>query len=468
MTLKSLCSALAACLALFLVGWKHEAAPPQRGHRLVLKLKDASGGRAVGGALRLAGAKDANLDKIAAEHGLRFAPLLGMTEAQTRRLEKRAAEKSGRPQAVLATLVAVEAKTEEKALLAPIADRLKAHPAVEFVHLEPLGVPPPGDVSPRTPDYSGQQGYGGPDGIDARGALDSGIDGAGIRISDCEYGWNVEHEDLEDVTIGAESGQTPAPEVIDWGFDEHGTAVAGMLVSPGNGYGVTGLTPRARLFTYSEKTVEGGARRAAAIAAAIADSDPGDVVLLEMQTMDASGRYVPAEYDPAVWTVVKTGTDAGVIVVAAAGNGGQDLDRDDEDLAAYRNRGDSGAIVVGAGTPDGRRERLYFSTYGDRVDVHGWGESVMTLGYGDFAELGRDKNQRYTQFGGTSSASPMVTAAVVLLQHHAVRQLGRRLLPREMREILVSTGRPQGRPGDGRIGPLPDVPAAMAAITGRF
>ena len=185
-----------------------------------------------------------------------------------------------------------------------------------------------------------------------------------------------------------------------------GVAV-GISAAPGNGYGIDGTVEDAVIYTYPEWTVEAGYRRVTAITNAIAASEVGDVVLLEMQTTGDGGDYGPAELDPAVWTVVKAGSDAGVVIVAAAGNGSQDLDS--PAYAPYMARGDSGAIIVGAGSPDAAHNRLGFSTYGSRVNVQGWGGAVFTLGYGHFATYGGDPNQRYTDyFSGTSSASAMV------------------------------------------------------------
>ena len=137
-------------------------------------------------------------------------------------------------------------------------------------------------------------------------------------------------------------------------------------------------------------------------------------MLLEMQTVGAGGGYGPAELDLAVWTVVKAGTDAGVVVVGAAGNGNQNLDS--LSYVPYMNRGDSGAILVGAGSSDADHDKLWFSSYGSRVDVQGWGENVFTLGYGLFTSYGGDDRQSYTNdFGGTSSASPFIASACLLL-----------------------------------------------------
>ncbi len=175
-------------------------------------------------------------------------------------------------------------------------------------------------------------------------------------------------------------------------------------------------------------------------------------MLLEMQR-----DFAPAETDPNVWTVVKAGVDAGIIVVSAAGNGNRDLDG--MDYETYMSWGDSGAIMVGGGSPDLNHDKHAFSTFGNRVNVQGWYGNVFTLGYGEFAEYGGDKNQRYLAgFSGTSGASPFIASACVAIQDKA-QDYGRRLTPLEMRYLLISTGIPQGT--GGHVGPFPDLRAAL-------
>ncbi|MEO1007924.1 MAG: S8 family serine peptidase [Planctomycetota bacterium] len=398
------------------------------------------------------------------------------------RLETEAADRSGRAQPDLAGIMVVEV---DDAAIADVARTLQASPLVEYVYYERLGMPPPGtaalgpvagagfaaggspgsgdgcsDLMPLTPDFRGFQGYHEADpGIDMVSAwAHPGGRGEGVRVADCEYWFREGHEDLCGVI--PEPGHTPDPEIFVLGWEEHGTAVLGQITGGDNGYGVTGLVPDAQALFFPEWTIEGGSRRIGAISSAIGAVDAGDVVLLEMQTVGPGGDFAPAELDPTVWVVTRVGADRGVIMVAAAGNGAQDLDS--PAYAGYRDRGDSGAIIVGAGSPDRRHDALFFSTFGSRVNVQGWGSNVFTTGYGDFARPGGDPDQGYTGFfGGTSSASPIVASAAASLQGIA-KARGALLSPEEMRDLLVSTGVPQG--AGGHIGPLPDMAAAIDAL----
>lgn len=434
--------------------------------RLILKFNDEVRARPSADPLRpvvsLSGFDLREIHQTALDHDLTFEPLIQAPAATTDWLEARAAVASGIAQPDLAGMMIVHFNLEGATndTIQRVAARLHASDLVEWVYFQELLPPPPSceDALPVTPQYfPNSQGYHGPDpGLNMQAAWSLGnARGAGITLADCEYGFVTGHEDL--CNIISEPGQTVHPSVELYGWDEHGTAVFGEIVGMDNGYGVTGLAPEADALFFPEWTVEQSFRRTTAITNAIAAVDAGDVVLLEMQAGGPDGRYCPAEIDPSIWTVVKNGTDAGVIVVGAAGNGAADLDS--SAYASYRSRGDSGAIIVGAGSASTQHNRLSFSTFGSRVNVHGWGESVFTLGYGDFAQHGGDKNQRYTsRFSGTSSASPFVAGSCLALQSLAVEHLGRRLLPLEMRDLLIRTGVPQG--SGGHIGPFPDVFAA--------
>jgi hypothetical protein len=105
---------------------------------------------------------------------------------------------------------------------------------------------------------------------------------------------------------------------------------------------------------------------------------------------------------------------------------------------------------------------LSFTTYGSRVDVQGWGINVFASGYGDYYQIGGDFDQNYTMFSGTSSATPIVASCVVVLQSYYHSLTGKYMTSKEMRDLLVDTGIPQG--GSKHIGPLPNMKEAIIGI----
>jgi subtilisin family serine protease len=193
----------------------------------------------------------------------------------------------------------------------------------------------------------------------------------------------------------------------------------------------------------------------------------GDVLLIELQGTGPRGRFLPVEWWDDIYAAIRAATDRGVVVIEAAGNGAEDLDRKDYKGKLSRSGRDSGAIMVGAGGPPRKgfedRARLDFSNYGTRVDVQGWGRKVATLEYGDLQACDdRNRDRHYTgEFSGTSSASPIVAGAAILLEqatdHH--------LQPRTLRTLLAETGSPQTGNTREHIGPRPNLRAILPAAS---
>jgi hypothetical protein len=317
----------------------------------------------------------------------------------------------------------------------------------------------------RTPSYEKHQGYLGPapGGINAAATWkERGGRGSAVWFADIEGAWNEKHEDLPSDRL-----RSLGPSMDDRGWEMHGTAVLGEVVSRDNRIGMLGIAPDvARVFTSSIK----GRSAAGAIDRAQAELRRGDVLLIELHAIGPRGRFLPMEYWDDVFDVIQIATARGVIVIEAAGNGAEDLDHE-----AYRGKldrrvRDSGAIMVGAGAPALKdwtdRSRLDFSNYGSRVDVQGWGRMVATADYGDLQGCDAT-NRKYTnRFGGTSSASPIVAGAALLLE--SVMKTERRcvLTPSRVRALLAETGSPQTDgphgPATQHIGPRPDLARALA------
>jgi hypothetical protein len=164
-----------------------------------------------------------------------------------------------------------------------------------------------------------------------------------------------------------------------------------------------------------------------------------------------------------VFDAVRNATLAGIHVVAAAGNGNQNLDNPVYGGLFDRNFRDSGAVICGA-TDAGQLVRASFSNHGSIVDANGWGYQVRTTGYGDLFypnnNLRQHVRQAYTAtFSGTSSATPIVTSAAAATLGAAKLQLGQILTPAQLRTMLQTNGA-----SVATIGRRPDVGALMHAL----
>ncbi len=357
---------------------------------------------------------------------------------------------------------------------------------------KPMALPVPGSFQP-------QQNYedpasATPTGIDAEYAwTQTGGTGTSVTICDLEYGWNYNHQDLTKLVgsqINPNSIALPTGET-----DDHGTAVAGILVSNNNGWGTTGISYDASIKTCGTYYWDAGLGMYAwnvpgALTYAIAALSAGDVILLENQwdysnTGTAYPDFIPIEwwlnYWPSgqstngVYTAIQTAIANGIHVVEAGGNGGAPhtyvgIDTD----ALMWQPVNSGAIIVGAGGaypggsipfyPEGDLEKLNFSSYGTRFDLQAWGENVVTTGYSNLYSA-EGKNLWYTnQFAGTSSASPIVAGAIACCVGRWVGMgySASTLTPSALRDILKNTGTSQILPPWGVIGPRPNLLAAFA------
>lgn len=321
-----------------------------------------------------------------------------------------------------------------------------------------------------TPDLTGLQTYYSSSANGGVGYTNSstvvGITGAGMRVADIEYNWNLNHEDMG---LPASTNLDPAPLYDPFPTDQgnHGTAVLGLLMGRANGYGISGFATSAAIYVAPAMTSTFGYNVARAVELAATSLRSGDIILIEQQAAVCNGPdYGPVEWDLAVFDAISIATAMGIVVVEAAGNGGVNLDDvscEGRFDVTVRN---SGALIVGAGDPV-THSRLSFSDYGSRLNVQGWGYGVVTTGYGDLFDP-NDLLRRYTQyFNGTSSASAMVAGILTSMQGMARGMGYRPLEPTCLVAVLSQTGTPQpSSEVSTPIGNLPDLEAARSSILG--
>jgi hypothetical protein len=430
------------------------------------------------------------LNDLLATEGINMNPLFGLDEDRIQAITSSLEEKTNKPVHDLSNYYHVVASDDR---LDALAEQFRKLDVVEAAYVKPSGEPPlwrdSGDIvlievkadkSPAaTPNFTPRQGYLNiaPEGIDAYYAWNlNGGRGSGVKIIDCEWSWNLSHEDLQNllgILVGVANGED----------NNHGTAVLGEIGGNLNSFGVTGISTDAQIGCASFSN-----NPSAQVIREAADKlNPGDIILLEIHRPgpNATGvqqfGYIAIEWWPDDFAAIRYAIIKGIVVVEAAGNGSQNLD---DPIYNVRPTGfpsswtnpfnlsnpSSEAVIVGAGAPPqgthGRdwgpdRSRLDFSNYGSRVDCQGWGREVTTTGYGDL-QNGSDSNLWYTDtFAGTSSASPIVVGAVACAQGVLKAMGGALLDSNEARNILRSTGSPQqdaiGRPASQRIGNRPNL-----------
>ncbi|HDR6387755.1 S8 family serine peptidase [Bacillus cereus] len=294
----------------------------------------------------------------------------------------------------------------------------------------------------------------------------NGGDGKGTTFVDMEYGWLLSHEDLVNQKIELISGQNKSE------HHDHGTSVLGIVSAEDNNIGGIGIAPKAKVKVVSQIRDNGNYNTADAVLSAVNNMQAGDILLLEAQaTYDGYGdkNYFPVEVKPDIFDAIRIGANKGIIIIEAGANGGNDLDQfRDHNGKQVLNRNspdfkDSGAIMVGAASARVPHKRSYFSNYGSRVDVYGWGNAVDTT---DAKPSDFITNLYTSSFAGTSSASPIIAGAAASIQGIAKNNQGRVYTPRQLRDILSdsSTGTKSNDPISDKIGVLPDLKAILSKL----
>ncbi|MDT3497400.1 S8 family serine peptidase, partial [Bacillus toyonensis] len=350
--------------------------------------------------------------------------------------------------------------------------KFETSPLVEEAYIQEKQILTPPEI--QLPDLSvnpyddprfKNQGYleAAPKGINASHAWSiKGGDGKGTTFVDMEYGWLLNHEDLVNKNIKLMSGQNISQ------HRAHGTSVLGIVSSEDNQIGNIGIAPKANVKVISQIRDNGIYNTADAILSAVHNLQAGDILLLEAQaSYDGYGeKYLPVEVHPDIFDAIRVGTDKGIIIIEAGANGSNDLDNfKDRNGKKILNRNspefkDSGAIMVGAGSSTVPHKRLWFSNYGSRLDVYGWGENVDTTS----ANPSQNTTNLYTStFSGTSSASPIIAGAATSIQGIAKEHRGLPYTPAELRNILSNpnTGTKSQDPWNDRIGVLPDLKSIL-------
>lgn len=301
-----------------------------------------------------------------------------------------------------------------------------------------------------TPDFEPRQHYldaPGPrwKGLNVRKAWAGGVTGRGSRIHFSDGGLFAEHEDLRG---------NPDLKIVSLAPNDdpkHGTASVGVILAARNGFGATGVSHDSELYLYHNrsKDIHGNLQ---VLKDLLRNVEPGDIVAINRQTANPEvlSTLLPSVHDKAWWVVMQQLTQRGAVVVNAAANGSSKTLVQYGTQAnqgvylgswpSFNDHGDAGVILIGACQSYNGKAHPY-SNYGYRYRMlNAWGDSVVTLSRGDLQDLPGENRDYSESYAGTSSATPMVTGALSLIQSYAMEHHHVYLNADQMHLLVMASG----------------------------
>ncbi len=257
--------------------------------------------------------------------------------------------------------------------------------------------------------------------IKADAAYARGITGDGVTIAVLDTGISAGHREFA------------APGKLMQGFNAldgssdvtdragHGTHVAGILAADRDGRGVFGVAYAARLLPV-KVFADNGAGSTAALDRGLRYAI-GKAPIVNMSLGAAAG------YDP---QAMQEAVRAGMLIVAAAGN---DHARNPDWPARFAKEGWAGNQIIAVGAVDAANRIASYSNHAG--DTAPW--FLVAPGSGIVSTY---PGNQYATMSGTSMATPMVSAAAVL-----VKQLWPSLSAEQIATILFVTATDLGAPG---------------------
>ena len=228
----------------------------------------------------------------------------------------------------------------------------------------------------------------------------------------------------------------PSPKFED-GFTEagimHGTIVAGIIAAVGNnGLGVTGITWKAQIMPLKVLDDQGEGRTSDVIRAIdYAINNKADII---------NFSFVGLDYSRGLYEAINRAHDAGIIMVAAAGNeqaDGEGYDLTDTPMYPACDDGEDN-MVIGVAATDALDQKANFSSFGSRcVDIAAPGVSFYsTAVFAPTQKIGQKYFDQY--FGGfwsgTSMATPVIVGVLSL-----VEGINPAAKASEVRDIVLAT-----------------------------
>lgn len=173
-------------------------------------------------------------------------------------------------------------------------------------------------------------------------------------------------------------------------LEGHGTHVAGIIAGIHNDIGINGINPNAIIMPLKSVATRSGEA---------ADSAEAIIYAVDNGAQVINCSWTEPEESPELIAAVEYAESKGVIIVAAAGNSGKDLNR----RKLYLTDFDS---VISVANHESSGRLASRSNYGaKKVDISGPGQHIYSSIPGN----------KYEYRNGTSMASPFVAGAISLL-----------------------------------------------------
>ena len=277
---------------------------------------------------------------------------------------------------------------------------LKKNPNVVYVEITGTVYALPGKKPPsppgqsKMPEQPAQEISWGVDRIDADVAW-AYSNGTGVKIAVLDTGIDYDHPDLKDNVKGGVSvvGPRTSTNPKNWkDKNGHGTHVAGIIAAENNDIGVVGVAPRAWL--YAVKVLNNAGT------GSYADLIDGIQWAIENGMQVISMSLGGSSYSQALEDACNAAYNAGLILIAAAGNSGDGNPETDEVL--YPAAFDS---VIAVGATDQTDQAPYWSSSGSQVELAAPGVDIKSTWL----------DGTYETLSGTSTACPHVTGTVALI-----------------------------------------------------
>ncbi len=209
-----------------------------------------------------------------------------------------------------------------------------------------------------------------------------------VTVAVIDTGIDTKHPDLKGLFLPGYNALDPMHQPA---ADDHGTHVAGIIAAnKNNGIGGYGINPNVKILPID--VFERWGASDYSIAEGILHAVKKGAKVINMSL----GGPMPS---PLIEEAINKANEKGVVVVASAGNSG-------DDWVNYP-AGYEGVISVGA--VDSRKKLADYSSYGTSVDIVAPGDEI----YSTFYEA--EKKSSFQKMSGTSMASPMVAGAAALL-----------------------------------------------------